>query len=66
MVIGMLKDKFGKTEDIIAALYSRLQHLPQAMNWFNDIKSTYEAMEKILRQLEAQRENIDQQRMLVQ
>ena len=32
MVIGMLKDKFGKTEDIIAALYSRLQHLPQAMN----------------------------------
>ena len=32
MVIGMLKDKFGKTEDIIAALYSRLQHLPQVIN----------------------------------
>ena len=66
MVIGMLKDKFGKTEDIIAALYSRLQHLPQAMNQFNDIKSTYEAMEKILKQLEVQRETVDQQRKLVQ
>ena len=37
-----------------------------ATNRFSDIKHTYEALEKNLRQLESQEENIDQQRMLVQ
>jgi len=36
------------------------------MNQFNDIKFTYEAMEKILRQLEAREESVNQQRILVQ
>jgi len=32
LAIDILKDKFGKGEDIIEVLYSRLQHLPLAMN----------------------------------
>ena len=32
VAIDILKDKFGKSEDIIEALYSRLQRLPLAMN----------------------------------
>jgi len=36
------------------------------MNQFNDIKFTYEAIEKILQQLEAQEESVNQQRILVQ
>ena len=36
-----------------------------ATNRFNDIKYTYEAIEKNLRQLESQDERVDQQRMLV-
>ena len=37
-------------------------------NWFSDIKhiATYEVLEKNLRQLESQEENVDQQWMLVQ
>ena len=37
-----------------------------AMNRTGDIKSTYENVEKILRQLEAQGEDINNQRILVQ
>jgi len=66
VAVQILKDKFGKKEVIIEALYSQLQHLPLATSRFNDIKHNYEAMEKIFRQLESQAENIDQQRMLVQ
>ena len=50
--IQLLKDKFGKKEAIVETLYSQLQHLPMAMNRTGDIKSTYENVEKILRQLE--------------
>jgi len=56
----------GKERIFIEALYSRLQRLPLAMNQFNNIKFTYEAMEKILRQLEVQEESVNQQRILVQ
>ena len=37
-----------------------------ATNRFNDIKYTYEAIEKNLQQLESQEEKVDQQRMLIQ
>ena len=32
IVIELLKEKFGKTEIIIDALYSQLQYLPMATN----------------------------------
>ena len=51
----LLKEKFGKREVIIDALYSQLQHLPMATNQISDVKSTFENIEKILRQLESQR-----------
>ena len=64
--VSTLREKFGKKEIIIAALYSKLQHLPAASNKYADIKRTYETMEKILRQLSALDENLDQQRLLIQ
>ena len=66
VAIKILCDKFGKKESIIEALYSQLQRLPLATNRFNDIKYTYEAIEKNLRQLESQEEKVNQQRMLIQ
>ena len=62
----MLKEKFGNREVIIDTLYSQLQHLPIATNRISDIKSTFENIEKILRQLESQREDINNQKILVQ
>ena len=43
-----------------------MQHLPLATNQFNNIKHTYKAIEKNLRQLESQEEKVDQQCMLTQ
>ena len=48
------------------ALYSQLQHLPIAINRFTEIKNTYKAIEKILRQLESQKESISHQRIIIQ
>ena len=64
VAIKILRE-FGKKESIIEALYSQLQHISMATNRFNDIKYTYEAIEKNLQQLESQDERVDQQRMLV-
>ena len=64
--IKLLKEKFGKREVIIETLYSQLQHMPMATNRTGDIKSIYVNIEKILRQLESQREDINNQRVLVQ
>ena len=56
IAIKLLKEKFGNREVITDTLYSQLQHLPIATNRISDIKSTFENIEKILRQLELQRE----------
>ena len=64
--VKILKDKFGNTENIIEALHSKLQHLSMATNRFSEIKHNYETIEKMLRQLESQGENVNDQRMLVQ
>ena len=66
MVIRLLKEKFINQQAIVEALYFQLQYLPVAINRFAEIKQIYEAIEKILRQLESQKENIDQQRIIVQ
>ena len=66
IVIELLKEKFGNREVINDALYSQLQHLPIATNRISDIKSTFENIKKILRQLESQKEDINYQKILVQ
>ena len=48
------------------ALYSQLQHLVTVSNRFSEVKNTYEVIEKIIRQLESQREDIGHQRSVVQ
>ena len=65
IIIELLKEKFGKREVIIDAL-SQLQYLPITTNRISDVKSTFENIEKILRQLESQKEDIDNQKVLVQ
>ena len=63
IAIALLKEKFDRKEAIVEALYSQLLILP---NRFSDIKSTYDVIEKILRQLESQEEDINRQRIIVQ
>ena len=48
------------------ALYTKLQNLQRTGNKFADIQWVSETIEKILRQLEAQGEFIDEQRVLIQ
>ena len=63
LAVRLLQEKFGQKEAIVGVLYSRLQNLPKASNKFVDIQRT---SEKLLRQLEAQGELINEQRILIQ
>ena len=65
VAIQILQERFGNKEVIIEALYAKLQRLPTASNKFSDIKYTYDVIERLLRQLEAQGEIINQQKMLI-
>ena len=66
VVVALLKDKFGSKEFIIETLYAKLYHLPTSSGKFNDIKYTYNNVERLLRQLESQGEIINGQKMLCQ
>ena len=66
LAVRLLQEKFGQKEAIVGVLYSRLQNLPKASNKFVDIQRTSETIEKLLRQLEAQGELINEQRILIQ
>ena len=66
MVVALLQEKFGRKEAIIQLFYSKLQTLPKFCNKFVDMQCTCDLIEKILRQLEAQGETINSQRMLIQ
>ena len=66
LVIELLKERFGKKEVITESLYFKLQSLPKVSNKLSDVQRNYEITEKILRQLEAQGEEIGNQRMLIQ
>ena len=65
MAVALLKKKFGKPESTAEALYTKLQHLSTVPNKFSDIKRVHENIERILRQLEAQGENVNSQKILV-
>ena len=58
VVVALLKDKFGSKESTVETLYARLYHLPTSSSRFNDIKYTYNNVERLLRQLESQGEAI--------
>ena len=64
MAVTILKEKFGK-DSIIEMLYAKLQHLPVSSTKLIDIKYTHDNIERILRQLESQGEQVNQQKMLV-
>ena len=64
--VTLLQEKFGRKEIIIQCLYSKLHNLQKCGNKFLDIQRMGESVEKILRQLEAQGELVDGQRMLIQ
>ena len=66
VALRLLKERFGRPEKIIELLYSKLQAIPKCSNKFMDIKHTCDSIEKILRQLEAQNEPVNLQKMLVQ
>ena len=66
VALRLLRERFGRPEKIIELLYSKLQVIPRCSNKLMDIKHTGDSIEKILRQLEAQNEPINLQRMLIQ
>ena len=65
VAIQILQERFGNKEVIIEALYAKLQCLPTASNKFSDIKYTYDVIERLLQQLEAQGEIVNQLKMLI-
>ena len=65
MAVTILKEKFGKKDSIIEMLYAKLQHLPVLSTKLIDIKYTHDSIERILRQLESQGEQVNQQKMLI-
>ena len=65
VAMQVLQERFGNKEVIIEALYAKLQHLPTALTKFSDIKYTYDVIERLLRQLEAQGEIVNQKKMLI-
>ena len=66
LVFKLFQERFGQKEAIVESLYFKLQNLPKTGNMFADIQRVSETIEKILRQLEAQGESIDEQRVLIQ
>ena len=64
--VKLLQEKFGRKEAIVEVLYFKLQNLPKANNKFVEIQRMSETIEKVLRQLEAQGEFINEQRILIQ
>jgi len=55
----------GNPDYIVEVLYSKLQHLPTVPNRFSDIKRAHKNVERILRQLEAQGEIVNNQKILI-
>ena len=66
MVVKLFQERFGQKEAIVESLYFKLQNLPKTGNKFAGIQRVSETIEKVLRQLEAQGESIDEQRVLIQ
>ena len=66
VAVRLLKEKYGRTDDIIAALYSKLQRMHTTTSKHSDIRHTVDCLERILRQLSATGVAVDQQPLLVQ
>ena len=66
VAVKLLQERFGRKEAIIEVLYFKLQSLPKVNNKFAEIQRMSESVEKVLRQLEAQGESINEQRILIQ
>ena len=66
VAVKLLQERFGRKEAIVEALYFKLQNLPKANNKFVEIQRMSETIEKVLRQLEAQGEFINEHRILIQ
>lgn len=66
VAIRTLREKLGKRDAIVQSLYTALQQLSKSTNRFQNVKRTPESVEKLLRQLEAQGERVNDQRLLIQ
>ena len=66
MVVKLFQERFGQKEAIVESLYFKLQNLPKTGIKFADVQWVSETIEKVLRQLEAQGESIDEQRVMIQ
>ena len=64
VAVKLLHERFGLS--IVEALYFKLQNLPKVNNKLVEIQRMSETIEKVLRQLEAQGEFINEQWILIQ
>ena len=63
LVVELLQERFGRKETIVESLYFKLQNLPiRLVISLLIIQQVSETIEKVLRQLEAQGESIDEQK----
>ena len=65
LIVKLLQERFGQKGAIVESFF-KLQDLPKTGNKFAVIQRVSETIEKVLRQLEAQGESIDEQRVLIQ
>ncbi|XP_065189369.1 uncharacterized protein LOC135819998 [Sycon ciliatum] len=64
--VQLLKERYGRTDNIVAALYTKLQRLQSTSSKHRDIRNTIDNIERILRQLSAMGISVEQQPLLVQ
>ena len=64
IALRTLRDKYGRKDVIVESLYASFQKIPIASNEFADVQHTYDAIERILKQLETH-EDVNHQRLLI-
>ncbi|KAH7699349.1 Pao retrotransposon peptidase family protein, partial [Aphelenchoides avenae] len=64
MAIGILRDRFGKTEPIRQALYQELRNVPKPANNASSLRNFEQDVEKLCRQLEKMGEDLDNEETL--
>ena len=52
IALRTLRDKYGRKDVIVESLYASFQKIPNASNESADVQHTYDATERILKQLE--------------
>ena len=64
IALRTLQDKYGRKDVIVESLYASFQKIPTATNEFADVQYTYDAIERLLKQVETH-EDVNHQHLLI-